>query len=68
MRWKKREKIFFRSGDTRYKVRWLWYKKTIGSYTRWLEWAAWEEKYAGALVTSTNVYGGYWYPTRWTDI
>jgi len=46
-------------GATRYVKRFLWWPKTIGAQTRWLEWATWKEVYRCYEL------GQWWAPDRW---
>jgi hypothetical protein len=60
-----------KEGETRKKCKFLWFPKTIGKETRWLELALWEEEYK-------NHYGynqyqkamcafETWTPTKWIE-
>ena len=61
MRWKKHQPPV--DGTLRVRNEFLWFPKTIGDETRWLETAEWEERY--------RIYHGYdgfekwWETTRW---
>lgn len=61
MRWKKKTPT--EDGTLRTRTGFLWFPKTIGDETRWLETAEWEERH--------HVYHGYdgmerwWEETQW---
>lgn len=51
-------------GDTRRFSRFLWFPKTIGRETRWLERAEWEELYCeGRYVYAIPL--REWWPSHW---
>ena len=57
MRWTDNE-----VNDIRQVTRFLWFSKTIGKETRWLEWATYEERFMEGICFLCP---DYWKAVRW---
>lgn len=53
-------KIKHQNQNKRAKSGFLFLAKTIGTETRWLEWAKWEEEYS-----PDRTMDGFWFAARW---
>jgi len=67
MRWIKEKKIsdkqLERRVGVRYRVKFLWFPRTIGEETRWWEWAMWKEK----RIKNNSFGGDFWSYSSWED-
>ena len=55
-----------RPNETRVRTRFLWMPKTIDGQTRWLELAAWQERYSG-VVSGVVSRVPVWDAVRWVS-